>query len=52
MEALPEPQVFVPAFPTCAPGMLVRRRDARQQYPLSSPTIRFSTSPATPSGRP
>jgi perosamine synthetase len=41
MEALPEPEIFVPAFPTCAPGMLFRRGDAHKRYPFSSPAVRY-----------
>ena len=41
MEATPEPDLFVPAFPTLAPGMLLRRRSATRQHPFSSPTVRY-----------
>jgi dTDP-4-amino-4,6-dideoxygalactose transaminase len=41
MEALAEPNIFVPAFPTFAPEMLLRRRDASRHHPFSSPTVRY-----------
>jgi perosamine synthetase len=41
MEAMVEPKLFVPAFPTFAPEMLLRRREASRHYPFSSPTVRY-----------
>ena len=41
MEARPDPGLFVPAFPTLAPGMLLGRRAAIRQHPFSSPTVRY-----------
>jgi len=41
VEATIEPTVFVPAFPTLAPEMLLRRRSERRDHPFSSPTIRY-----------
>ncbi|HEV8199022.1 MAG TPA: DegT/DnrJ/EryC1/StrS family aminotransferase [Candidatus Polarisedimenticolia bacterium] len=40
MEATTEPTVFVPAFPTLAPEMLLRRA-GRREHPFSSPTVRY-----------
>jgi perosamine synthetase len=37
----PEPSVFVPAFPTLAPEMLLRRSAGRRDHPFSSPTVRY-----------
>jgi len=41
MEAVVEPSLFVPAFPTLAPGMVWRRREASRYHPFSSPTVRY-----------
>ena len=41
MEPVIEPNIFVPAFPTLAPEMLLRRREASRHYPFSSPTVRY-----------
>jgi hypothetical protein len=41
MQASPEPTVFVPAFPTLAPEMLLRRRAGHREHPFSSPTVRY-----------
>jgi perosamine synthetase len=41
VDATTEPTVFVPAFPTLAPEMLLRRRTGRRDHPFSSPTIRY-----------
>jgi len=41
MEVLSEPTIFVPAFPTIAPEMLLRRRGAARHHPFSSPTVRY-----------
>jgi perosamine synthetase len=41
MEAMAEPTIFVPAFPTFAPGMLLRRSEAARHHPFSSPTVRY-----------
>jgi len=36
-----EPRLFVPAFPTLAPEMLLRGRGAGRHHPFSSPTVRY-----------
>jgi perosamine synthetase len=39
--ATAEPNIFVPAFPTLAPEMLLRRRSAGRHHPFSSPSVRY-----------
>jgi perosamine synthetase len=41
MQAMSEPGIFVPAFPTVAPEMLLRRRVAVRRFPFSSGNIRY-----------
>ncbi|HYV20167.1 MAG TPA: DegT/DnrJ/EryC1/StrS family aminotransferase [Verrucomicrobiae bacterium] len=41
MEATTEPTVFVPAFPTLAPEMFLRRGAGRREHPFSSPTVHY-----------
>ena len=36
-----EPSLFVPAFPTLAPGMLFRRGHATLHHPFSAPSVRY-----------
>jgi perosamine synthetase len=41
VQATPEPGMFVPAFPTLAPEMLLRRRAAGRHHPFSSPSVHY-----------
>lgn len=41
MENIIEPQMFVPAFPTIWPEMLLKNQKANNYYPFSSPSVRY-----------